>query len=278
MPSRTQRPWAGSLAGAVRQAGGRIDADAAAIELFRPLGGSNEAARRVVEALATMEPSLTLTTDGAVALAGAESLHTPTHQATFVVVDLETTGSTSGPDRIIEIGAVRVAAARLVDTYSVLVQPGQPVPAFISRLTGIDGILLEHAPPFATVHRAFLDFVGNAAVVAHNAGFDLRFLDHELRATGAAALANPVLCTVKLSRKLLPQLRACTLDSLADHFGYSFDHRHRALSDADVTARVLIRLFDLAAERGVRSLGQLLKLGGWCRRSRRQARQSLRLP
>ena len=96
----------------------------------------------------------------------------------------------------------------------------------------------------------FLDFLGNGVLVAHNALFDSRFLEMELRRAGEETLANPVLCTVRLARRLLPELPSKRLDAVAHHYGLQFRQRHRALGDAEVTARVLVALLRAAGHAG----------------------------
>jgi len=158
------------------------------------------------------------------------------------------------------------------DAFSSLVRSDRTIPPAITRLTGIHEILLASAPRFPRIAARLVDFVGNGTLVAHNAVFDTRFLASELQRAHEPPLRNHVLCTVKLSRRLLPELRSRNLDSLAAHFGLRFRARHRALGDAEVTARILIQLLVRAEELGANSLGAVLRLAE--RRSRRRARGS----
>jgi DNA polymerase-3 subunit epsilon len=177
----------------------------------------------------------------------------------FAVVDLETTGASAIYDRIVEIAVVRVVGGEIVDRYEQLVDPRVPVPAFITRLTGIDARLLRGKPPFAEVAPAVRRALGDGPLVAHNASFDDAFLRHAFARLGQP-LALPKLCTLRLARRLLPRLAGYRLDALTTYFGIKNRSRHRALGDAEATALVLARLLDLAAERGVESLDGLLAL------------------
>jgi DNA polymerase-3 subunit epsilon len=190
--------------------------------------------------------------------------------ANFVVVDLETTGG--GPGRgesIIEIGAVKLAGGRVIDTFQALVDPGRPLPRFITGLTGIRDEMLAGQPRIEAVLPAFAEFAGSGVLVAHNASFDRSFLDAAWRAVLGQPVTRNFLCTLRLARRLLPELRKRSLDSLADHYGILCVDRHRALGDARITAEVLFRLMDLLHERGVRRVGEALEFQGLASDGRR---------
>src|SRR5215216_3906215 len=182
-------------------------------------------------------------------------------EAEFVVFDLETTGLSAERNRICEVGAVRVRALELEDSFQALVNPGRPLPEPIGRLTGLRDQELRLAPSASTVVRRFLTFAGEAALVAHNARFDQRFLEHQLDRMQGRRLAEPPLDTAALARRLLEgRLRRCSLASLAEFFGVSTTPCHRALPDAEATAEVLIQLIGLAQELGARRLSELRAL------------------
>ena len=125
----------------------------------------------------------------------------------FVVFDLETTGAKTPPCRVTEIGAYRVEGGAIVDEFHTLVNPEMPIPFFITMLTGISDAMVRDAPKFAEVADDFLTFIGDSVLVAHNASFDVRFLNHEIgRVYEDYRVGNPSLCTVQLSRKLLPDI------------------------------------------------------------------------
>lgn len=202
----------------------------------------------------------------AAALDAARAL--PLAASEFVVVDLETTGLAHATSTILEIGAVRIAGGCAVERFATLVNPGMPVPAAITALTGIDDLLVRRAPGLAVAIGAFADWLArhpDAPFVAHNAGFDEGFVSRALDAHGLPPLVRPVLCTRKLARRIAPELKRYGLDRLATHYGVGFGSetmgRHRALGDAQVTAEVLLRLLARAQEdRAVRTLGDLLDL------------------
>jgi DNA polymerase-3 subunit epsilon len=178
----------------------------------------------------------------------------------FVVVDLETTGG--GPEQggITEIGAVRVVDGRLTDTFATLVNPGRPIPPFVQGLTGITDAMVATAPSIGEVLPRFLEFVGDAVLVAHNAAFDVGHLDTVHRALTGRALARPSLCTIRLARRLMPELRRRSLDSVAAALGIACYDRHRGPGDARIAAEILCVFLELAATRGVARLDELLAL------------------
>ena len=182
-------------------------------------------------------------------------------EAGFVVFDLETTGLSAERNRICEVGAVRVRALEVVDSFQSLVNPGVPLPEPIARLTGLRELDLRSAPPVASVVRRFLAFAGDDLLVAHNARFDQRFLERQLQLLHGRRLSEPPLCTAALARRLLEgRLRRVGLASLANFFGVGTQPCHRALPDAEATAEVLVRLIGLAQELGARRLSELRAL------------------
>src|ERR671922_2179276 len=181
--------------------------------------------------------------------------------ATFVVVDLETTGLRPGSARICEIGAVRVRELELTEEFELLVDPGVPIGPAISALTGLRDADVRGQPHPAIAVRRFLEFAGDAVLVAHNARFDLAFLDRETERLTGARLAGPVVDTVGLARRLLAgRTPRAGLSSLAQFFGTSARPCHRALPDARATAEILIMLLGLAQERGATTVADLAEL------------------
>ena len=181
--------------------------------------------------------------------------------ATYVVVDLETTGLRPGSSAICEIGAVRVRSLELAGTFETLVNPRQPLPAPIAALTGIEPRSLRGAPPAELAVRRFLDFAGDAVLVAHNARFDVGFLDVEVERLTGRRLAAPVVDTVWLARRLLAgRISRVGLASLAFFFGTATRPCHRALPDAEATAEILLALLGLAQERGARTVADVVEL------------------
>ncbi len=203
--------------------------------------------------------SRVLCTGATVALAGAPD--PLLEEAEFVVFDLETTGLSAQTSRICELGAVRVQALELVDSFQSLVDPGVPLPQPVARLTGLRERDLRHAPGVSAVLGRFIVFAAEAPLVAHNARFDQRFLERQLRRRESRRLAEPPLCTAALARRLLDgRVHRVSLASLAHFFGVATTPCHRALPDAEATAQVLVRLIGLAQELGARRLSELRTL------------------
>jgi DNA polymerase III epsilon subunit family exonuclease len=177
--------------------------------------------------------------------------------AGFVVFDLETTGAKTPPCRVTEIGAYRVKNGEIVEEFHSLVNPETPIPFFISMLTGITDEMVKDAPKFSEVADGFLRFIGDSVLVAHNAGFDMRFLNHEVgRMFEDYRLANPSLCTVQLSRRLLPDVENHKLKTLAEYYSVALVNHHRANEDAYATAKIFINLLEqLKTQHGVTDLG-----------------------
>jgi DNA polymerase III epsilon subunit family exonuclease len=208
-----------------------------------------------------------------VALAATEETDVPLEQAQYVVFDLETTGLRPGIARPCEIGAVRVESLELTDRFETFADPGARLPAAIAALTGIRDADLRRAPAVGTAVRRFLRFAGDAVLVAHNARFDLAFLDNEtMRITGRRT-AGTVVDTVTLARALLGR-RPVNLGALAYRFGTAARPCHRALPDAEATAEILIVLIGLAQERGARTVADLVELAA-TRPRRVQGKRSL---
>lgn len=154
-------------------------------------------------------------------------------QQDTVFVDIETTGAHVKRDRITELAILHMRGGELVSEWQTLVNPQQPIPESIQRLTGIDDELVRDYPPFAAIgHEVSRRLSGNV-FVAHNARFDYGFLKNELKRCGLRFQA-PVLCTLKLSRRLFPQYKRHNLDSIMRRHGLSCRARHRAFGDARV--------------------------------------------
>lgn len=158
----------------------------------------------------------------------------------LLFLDLETTGSAAGHDRITEIGMLEVAHGRLVGEWSTLVNPGIGIPPSIQALTGITNEMVARAPAFDEISRELRARLDGRLLVAHNARFDYGVLRREFQRVGMRYRAN-VLCTVKLSRRLFPQHSHHNLDALIVRHGVACDSRHRALADARVLWQLVQR-------------------------------------
>lgn len=174
----------------------------------------------------------------------------------YVVVDVETTGgSPERGHRITEVAGLRVdATGRILEEFRTLVNPLRRIPPFVSRLTNITQDMVRRAPVFDEVAPELALLLEGRVFVAHNAAFDWRFVSSELGEAGWTPAAGArVLCTVKLARRVVPELRRRSLDSLARYFGIEIEDRHRAYGDARATVEVFRRLFQRLEERDVLS-------------------------
>ena len=197
----------------------------------------------------------------AVGLADPPGADIALDRATFVVVDLETTGLRPGSSRICEIGAVRVRELELQEEFELLVDPGVPIAPTVSALTGLHDRDVRGRPHPAIAVRRFLEFAADGVLVAHNARFDLAFLDRETERLTGGRLAGPVVDTVGLARRLLAgRSPRAGLASLAHFFGTDAQPCHRALPDAQATAEILVQLIGLAQERGAVTVADLVDL------------------
>lgn len=185
---------------------------------------------------------------------------------TFVVVDLETTGGRAtaktpdaGYDAITEIGAVKIRGGEVLGELATLVDPGRTIPPQIVELTGITTAMVRDAPRIESVLPAFLEFSRGAVLVAHNAGFDIGFLRAAAQRAELGWPRPPVLCTVKLARRVLTRDEAPTvkLSALARLFGASTTPTHRALDDARATVDVLHGLIERVGNQGIHTFADL---------------------
>ena len=196
-----------------------------------------------------------------VGLSGDGCTDAAIEDAELVVFDLETTGLSARRDRMCEIGAVRVRALEVDETFETLVNPGVVLPPYIAALTGIGPSELRGAPRADLAVRRFLAFARDAPLVAHNARFDVGFLDREVEQLTGRRVAATVVDTVWLARRLLHRRsERFSLQQLAHFFGTTWQPCHRALPDALATAEILIALLGLAQERGARTIAEVAEL------------------
>lgn len=176
----------------------------------------------------------------------------------YAVVDVETTGMGHGRGhRITEIAIVEVRNGIVGEGFRTLVNPGRSIPPRISRLTGITDEMVVRAPYFDHVADEILRRLEGRVFVAHNARFDWGFVGAQLAEAAGEVPDVPRLCTVRMTRRLVPDLRRRNLDAVTAHYGIEVEARHRAWGDALATARILLRLLDEAEARGIGTLGTL---------------------
>ncbi|RKD24266.1 PolC-type DNA polymerase III [Ammoniphilus oxalaticus] len=181
----------------------------------------------------------------------------PLKDATYVVFDVETTGLSAVYNTIIELAAVKVKDGEVIDRFERFANPHEPLTNTIIELTGITDDMLVDAPEVDQVLREFKEFIGDSVLVAHNARFDMGFLNAGLRKMNEAELTNPVVDTLELSRFILPELRNHRLNTLCRHLDVELVSHHRAVYDAEATANVLWKLIQGLEERNVHNLIEL---------------------
>jgi DNA polymerase-3 subunit epsilon len=175
-------------------------------------------------------------------------------------VDVETTGSAPPRGRVLEVAVAVLEGGTVHLAYGALLDPGMPVPAAVARLTGITDRMVAGRPRFAAVAPALGRALEDGVFVAHNARFDWRMLAAECQAAGVPAPRGTPLCTIRLTRRLVPELRHRRLEQVAAFFGVENPARHRAFGDALATAYILRALLGRARDRGVETLDQLIDL------------------
>ena len=244
----------------VEEQRGPVLAEEAARRLFALRQAPVALARSLLADVVETDARLAWSGD-AVALAAAPGAELLLEDATYVVVDLETTGLRPGSSGICEIGAVRLRAFEVESEFQTLVDPGLPIAPGASALTGLRNDLLRGAPRPPEAVRSFLAFAGDAVLVAHNARFDLAFLDRETERLTGLRIGSTVVDTVRLARTLLAgRVSGFGLGQLAWFLGTTERPCHRALPDARATAELLLALIGLAQERGARTVADLTAL------------------
>lgn len=162
----------------------------------------------------------------------------------YAIIDIETTGGNASRERITEIAIYIHDGINIVNEYSTLINPECSVPPFVARLTGISDEMLRDAPKFFEVARDIVEITEGCTFVAHNAGFDYSFVKQEFLNLGYK-YKRPVLCTVKMSRKLLPGYKSYSLGNLCSSLGIHITSRHRAAGDALATVKLFERLLSV---------------------------------
>ncbi len=179
---------------------------------------------------------------------------------TFVVFDIETTGFSPVTNRIIEIGAVKVDKGQIVDRFSVFVNPQVPIPFEIEKLTGINDSMVMEAETIERVLPQFLDFVGDAVLVAHNANFDVSFIKENAKRQQIPVDFTYV-DTVGIARMLLTGQSKYTLDAVAKTLKISLENHHRAVDDAECTAEIFMKFIEMLAKEEVYTLEAMNEMG-----------------
>ena len=180
----------------------------------------------------------------------------------FIVFDTETTGLSAQSERLTEIGAVLLKNGEIAGRFNTFVNPGKPIPPHIVELTGIRDDMVAGAPAEGEALRQFLEFAGERPLIAHNAPFDMSFLNAAARRNGIS-LPHTYLDTVVLARALYPELKRHKLNTLAEYLKLGDFNHHRASDDAEMLARIFLKMTEkLSADMGVRSLGGINRAAG----------------
>ncbi len=241
--------------------GGRSSASAVVDHVMKIRRPDPTLARKLVADLIDRDPRLSFAGDD-VELFEHDLEHISLADSGFVVFDLETTGAKAPPCRVTEVGAIRVLNGQIADEFHTLVNPETEIPEFITSLTGINDEMVADAPKFSEIASELLEFIGDSILVAHNAQFDMSFLNYEIgRVYEDYRVWNPSLCTVQLSRRLLPQIENHKLNTVANHFSIELVNHHRACDDARATAQIFVNLLEDMQTRGIKDLGSARRFG-----------------
>ena len=183
----------------------------------------------------------------------------PLKDVTFVITDIETTGSIRGKDRIMEIAALKSKNGEVQGQFEALVNPHKNISRQISRITKITNLTIQDSPPIEEVLPAYMDFVGEGVFVAHNSLFDFCFINAEIRRLGLEGFKTQTdICTYRIARKLLPDVKARGISGLSMHFNYVMKNRHRAMPDVLATHFFLNKFLELLTEINITTLHELI--------------------
>jgi len=175
---------------------------------------------------------------------------------TFVIFDIETTGFSAEFNEIIEIGAVKIKDGKIIDRFSEFVKPVCPIPYHITELTSITQNMVDNAQGIETILPRFLEFAEGVPLVAHNAKFDMGFIKKKAETLGLRT-DFCYIDTLFLSRAILTKLKKHKLDVIAKHLGFAFEGHHRAVNDAEVTARIFLYFLDSLKQMGIKTVNEI---------------------
>lgn len=176
---------------------------------------------------------------------------------TYIILDIETTGLEPTVHELTEIGALKVEGGELKDIFSSLIKPKYPITPEITRITGIDDEIVKDAPPANQVLEKFISFIEDHILVIHNVDFDFPFIKHHAKKLIQQEINNQTICTVKLSRHLLPNIANHKLHTVASHFGFEIKNRHRAMGDAELTFQVWTEFLKMLKDKGISNKAHL---------------------
>jgi DNA polymerase III epsilon subunit family exonuclease len=246
---------------------------ASAAEICRDVMGLDNCdpilAKQLVTTGLPEDHRILLDNDGLVRLARKSGNgNTPIRKGKFVVIDVEATSLPKPNNRIMELAAIQLDFDKMGRRFETLVNPTVSIPKYVQQITGINNEMVASAPTFAEVADDIRNFIGDRVIVAHNSAFDVGIINSELKRIDNTRLLNPSLCTVQLSRKLIPGLDRYRLGEVAKYFNIDIENRHRATDDTVAAAKILINLMEIALEQGKEYLSDLIKLGGLKKKAR----------
>lgn len=183
----------------------------------------------------------------------------PFEEAEYCVFDFETTGMSGRHDKVIEIGMVKIIKGKITDTFSSFINPGRPIPYFITQITGITNGDVADAPFFDEVFQRMKEFMGDAVLIAHNLSFDRSFLKNECVNAEIDLPQNAAVCTLRIARKIYPQFPSKSLGNLTKSLKIRHRNIHRGLGDSMATAKILLRMFStLREEHNIDTISDLI--------------------
>lgn len=160
----------------------------------------------------------------------------------FVMFDIETTGLVSSYNEIIEIGAIKVKDDVVVDKFNMLIKPKDKIDGFISALTGITNEMVKNELSIEEVLPQFINFIGNSILIGHNVNFDINFIYDSMLNNNLGVLKNDYVDTLKIARKILPELKHHRLSDLANYYNIDYSKSHRAMGDSEITLEIYYKL------------------------------------
>ncbi len=178
----------------------------------------------------------------------------------YVIVDIETTGLYPEQSEIIEIGALLIEKKDIKSVFNPLIKPKQPIPKEIEDLTTITNDIVKNHPGAEEVLPEFINFIGDKTLIAHNAEFDMGFLQYHITKILGKEIKNHYICTVKLARALLPGLSNHKLHTIANYYKIPIPNRHRALGDVEITYQVWLKLLEELKKKEITTKDGLFKL------------------
>jgi len=184
-------------------------------------------------------------------LSRARSRHGDVKQLSYIVLDLETTGLDPATDEIIEIGAIKSENGELKDIFNKLIKPTRQVSSHITELTGISQEMLNDELPAKPVLEQFAKYIDDMVLIAHNADFDISFLRNAFKKYLNRDLNNLIVCTLLISRDILPNLSNHKLHTIGSYYGLPIENRHRAIGDSELTYQVWLKMSEKLKEKNI---------------------------